>query len=576
MEVSDSIDMPPRDTFVPRAPPYVGCIQWVPSRFAGGASPVTISDLVFTQAALRSVMDQMRASDGRAPILGVFTGTVFEDPTCARRWARLEEAVPARESIEEDADAASLARALDTAEIPNGSPGILGWYRSHQKAGLYLSPEEARLHEDRFRKPWECALVLAGPADHLAGGVFQRTDPEGLSRSLYTPFYELVGDGEVVTPRRTAVTWTNYQTESRVIGEEEDAPVTIATIPELAETVRPVSQTDVDSDAEWDKLQTRRSLMAVERSLGPGTIGVLGAPAMPDPPTEEEHPINERPPVNEDLPVNEERSCTGEQPVAAHPAATDGGALGDHPQVVSADPISGFVGRSRRRRRADAGKIAMAAAGFGLMAAAGWVGSQRIIGRDATVETADDAGLRFSPNALLGTAKADADSPADDPVVSPSLRPSPEEEATRASPGAEAEDTTAVASLDAEATAGDSARIDSTATDAPVVPAPEVADILVQDPLLSGYDNAMTIFRAEVDRYDTERRSFDEGLSTCNPLNLSYRGVTDAFRRLEQRMTEAKAKYGESAILTFSRARRQFLVTKTHYELTDCPMPIGG
>jgi len=555
--------MPSGTTFVSTAPPYVDCIQWVPRRFAGGASPVTISDLVFTQPAIRQVMDQLRASDGATPILGVLIGTVFEDPTCARRLARLERAISTHGIVDEDADAQALGQALDAVVAPDGPERVLGWYRTHHKAGLYLSPEEARLHEERFCEPWECALILAGTADHLAGGVFQRTDPEGLSRSMYTPFYELVEEGEVInaTTRRTAVAWTNYQTESRVMGlEEEETPITVATIRELAETVRHGSTTDMDpdADAEWEKIQTQRSLMAVERSLGPGTIGALGAPAAP-------------PPLD--------GPAEGDEPAAAHDPPTDEAPASTVTPIYTAgddDPIPGpgIVGRSRRRRRLPAGKIAVAAAGFGLMAAAGWIGSQRILGRDTSMVAGDEAGLTLSPGDLLGHEKSERDAPVIDTPLEDSVATFLEDSVATVPQ----EQDTIAAEIGVFAATSDSLAeiIPSAAEEAQIVPPPELPDLVVQDPVLAGFENAMTIFRAEVDRYDTDRRAFDEGLSPCNPLNLSYRGVIDAFRRLERRVEEAKAKYGESAVLTFQSAQRQFIVTKTHYELTDCPMPIGG
>jgi len=509
-------------------------------------------------------MDQLHASDGATPILGVFSGTVFEDPTCARRWAKIERAIPVHARVDEDADAAALARALDAVAVPEEPERVVGWYRTHHEAGLYLSPEEARLHEERFRNPWECALVLAGTADHLAGGVFQRTDPEGLSRSMYAPFYELVEEGAVInaTTRRTTVAWTNYQTESRVVGPEEgEAPMTVATIPELAETVHHGPTAGLDVDEEWEKAQTQRSLMAVERSLGPSTIGALGPPAV------EDEPVEDSPPA------------PAAAPVAAVVVDDDGD--DDDGDSDDAVPAPGLVGRSRRRHRVPAGKIAVAAAGFGLMAGAGWIGSHRIWGRGTTILSGEEAGLTMSPSDLFGREEVDEEGAVPE-VVEEDTRP----------PSLVAEDTivaagdTIVAAGDTIVAEAEGAVVDVDATpdtihdtaaaEASIVPPPELPDFVVQDPVLAAYENAMTIFRAEVDRYDTDRRSFDDGLSPCNPLNLSYRGVRDAFQRLERRAEEAEARYGESALVSFQSAQRQFTVTKTHYELTDCPMPIGG
>jgi hypothetical protein len=190
--------MPSRLTITPAAPPYVECIQWMPRRFAGGVSPVTLVDLVFTQRLMREVQAQLDSARP-SPVFGAILGAVFEDPTCARRWARGERCVSSPAPLEEDCGIDDLAEAMAAIRSRVEDEPIIGWYRTHHQAGLYLSPEEARFHEEHFRHPWEFALILAGTGDRQAGGVFQRTDPEGLSRSVYAPFYGCRGR----TTRRT-------------------------------------------------------------------------------------------------------------------------------------------------------------------------------------------------------------------------------------------------------------------------------------------------------------------------------------------------------------------------------------
>ncbi len=202
------------------APPYVACIQWVPRRFAGGASPVTLADLVFTQPTIKDVREHVGARPD-VPSFGVFSGQVLEDPTCARPWVRVERAHPGAPFSVPDPSEDELSQALDALVRSIGEPvgQVVGWYVSHPGAGLYLSPQEAEFHEARFPRDWGFALVLVGDARRLTGAVFQRTDPEGLSRSVYAPFYELVDPSSEFngSTRRTYVGWPNYQTESRVL-----------------------------------------------------------------------------------------------------------------------------------------------------------------------------------------------------------------------------------------------------------------------------------------------------------------------------------------------------------------------
>jgi len=72
-----------------------------------------------------------------------------------------------------------------------------------------------------------------------------------------------------------------------------------------------------------------------------------------------------------------------------------------------------------------------------------------------------------------------------------------------------------------------------------IVAAPEVADLAVGDPTLSAYENALGIFRQELDRYEGVRAEFDEGTGSCNPLNLALRAVRESFQRVERRYQAA-------------------------------------
>ena len=173
--------------------------------------------MVFSQLALKRTREHAVGA-ANAPVGGLLTGRVHEDPTWGRRWVLVEDAIRARESLPEDPSAEALDAALGELIESEAAGRVVGWYRTHARRGVYLSEEEARLHQIRFSQPWQCALILVGNEQHPVGGVFQPTEDQELSRSVYNPFFELVdASSEFSTAwKRTFVGWSNYQTEVSV------------------------------------------------------------------------------------------------------------------------------------------------------------------------------------------------------------------------------------------------------------------------------------------------------------------------------------------------------------------------
>ena len=624
----------------------------MPRRFAGGVSPVTVVDVILTQTFARELAACLAASPD-APIFGAVVGQVFEDPACARRWIRVDQTVSCPKAIAEDAPVETLAETIEALRAGVDHGNVLGWFRSHHQAGLYLSPDEARFHEEVFREPWEFALVMAGAGERLAGGVFQRTDPEGLSRSVYTPFYELVDDADSYgsTGRPTLITWANYQTDARIVRAADPKPPTaVSTRPELTpaakdeEVARPARRTRLnpqadglplldrsgtasaprgsqetpsplrgqgstpeetaaekkaaeDHEAEWEKIQIQRSLTAVGRSLGPGTIGQLGAPAPDERDTSGEAPSDQEPAANApEEPRSHLTVVNGGQtpPRYRRGMPADGVVI----PIDSAKSSRGLVGGSRRRRRLPIGRIAAAAAGVILMAGAGWAGARSLGGSGSSGDAAQ-AGLSVGPDALFGEnggsqTAPPAESGATDPLdtaidetgAATGENRSTDGSATRGS--AQGTGTTGDVSGDPRrgpgGLSGGEAEPSASAVDVPTISAPErpqvdgstLEDPLITDTSVTPYQNAISIFRTEITRYDATSRRFDDGDATCNPLNLAFRGLIDASRRLEARYAEAEATLDDAAHGVYRDAQRRFSVARTHYELTDCPMPVGG
>ncbi len=200
------------------APPFVHCVHWTPRKLVGGVLPATHADLVFSQAALKQARDHASSSP-TAPIGGVLLGKLSVDPAGGRQWVLVETAVRAQRPLPEDASAEILDAILSEVIGPEDEGKVVGWYRTHGQTGVYLSAEEARLHETRFGELWQCALILLGSAEHPVGGVFQQTEGDGLSRSTYAPFYELVDPSSELTAaaKRTFAGWSNYETEGPVV-----------------------------------------------------------------------------------------------------------------------------------------------------------------------------------------------------------------------------------------------------------------------------------------------------------------------------------------------------------------------
>lgn len=199
------------------APPFGQSILWVPRKLASGVAPAVAADLVFAQPALKGARDHA-ASSPNAPVGGVFLGRVREDPANGRPWVLVETAVRARRLLPEDSSAEILWAALSEVIDPETADSVVGWYRTHARTGVYLSEEEARLHDACFAERWQCAMILAGTAEHPVGGVFQRAQTGSLSRSGYTAFHESIDPSSEFSPgwKRTFVGWSNYQTDVSV------------------------------------------------------------------------------------------------------------------------------------------------------------------------------------------------------------------------------------------------------------------------------------------------------------------------------------------------------------------------
>ncbi|HKY78819.1 MAG TPA: Mov34/MPN/PAD-1 family protein [Anaerolineales bacterium] len=86
--------------------------------------------------------------------------------------------------------------------------GIVGWYHTHPRMGLFLSGYDVWLHEHFFPYPWQVALVVDPHAP--AGGFFVRDGKNDLDSRRYFGFHELLNrKGESI------VDWRNLHGEPK-------------------------------------------------------------------------------------------------------------------------------------------------------------------------------------------------------------------------------------------------------------------------------------------------------------------------------------------------------------------------
>jgi hypothetical protein len=232
------------------------------------------------------------------------------------------------------------------------------------------------------------------------------------------------------------------------------------------------------------------------------------------------------------------------------------------------------------------------------MAAAGWVGTQTLGARGTGVADGGDgsgesavAGLALAPGDMFADDERDeAENPVEAAIESAAaLDPTsgaetqtagerPEETFEDLSPLTVVVDGETGLEPDRDTRPADDGGAPPIEAPLPpeVIEAPTLDSLEIVDPTVSAYETALSIFRMEVERYEEVRREFDEGLMTCNPLNLAFRGALEAYTRLERRHDDIQPEVTGARARAYAAAGRQYAVTRTHYELTDCPMPVGG
>jgi len=86
--------------------------------------------------------------------------------------------------------------------------GIVGWYHTHPRMGLFLSGYDTWLHDHFFPHPWQVALVVE-PHSHT-GGFFIRNGKQELDSRRHFGFFELHN-----RRHESIVDWTNLHLDKK-------------------------------------------------------------------------------------------------------------------------------------------------------------------------------------------------------------------------------------------------------------------------------------------------------------------------------------------------------------------------
>ena len=81
---------------------------------------------------------------------------------------------------------ADHARLAQLVAAPGGLTVAVGWYHSHTRSEILLSPEDLELHARYFPEPWQVALVLRPGAMVTRAGFFVR-DADGVLKADASP-----------------------------------------------------------------------------------------------------------------------------------------------------------------------------------------------------------------------------------------------------------------------------------------------------------------------------------------------------------------------------------------------------
>ena len=190
--------------------PTAGAVLWRPA-VQELARPDTDPSFVFVaQRVITAVEDQLRSGPDQG-LVGFLIGRVLANPDTGYLYLVIDRAMPVPRLSVAGSDRVptqSLAAVQRTVQPADGE--VVGWYRTQPAGEPRISAADHEAHLQSFQRPWNVALVVAGNAKRLQGGLFRPAGDPG-SPVPYLPFFELLeaaGDGAAASP--SVVSWTNY------------------------------------------------------------------------------------------------------------------------------------------------------------------------------------------------------------------------------------------------------------------------------------------------------------------------------------------------------------------------------
>ncbi|MEX1071476.1 MAG: Mov34/MPN/PAD-1 family protein [Anaerolineales bacterium] len=168
------------------------------------------------------------ASDLDNEVGGWLAGRWCKDTETGKEFVVVEALLPAQQvrsgstflTFTHDSQVAMLA----ALEERYSKKGVVGWYHTHPRMGIFLSGYDTWLHDHFFPHPWQVALVVEPHTG--VGGFFVRNKDNKLDARKYYGFYELQN-------RRveSVVEWENLHLEKpkeKKKGEARKADLTAA------------------------------------------------------------------------------------------------------------------------------------------------------------------------------------------------------------------------------------------------------------------------------------------------------------------------------------------------------------
>jgi proteasome lid subunit RPN8/RPN11 len=174
-------------------------------------------EVFVTQAAFR-VINEHANSDLDNEVGGWLAGRWCRDIETKAEYIVVEALLPAQQvrsgstflTFTHDSQVAMLS----ALEEKYSKKGIIGWYHTHPRMGIFLSGYDVWLHDHFFPHPWQVALVIE-PHSHAAG-FFVRSEKGELDSRKYQGFYELLNRNN-----DSIVDWKNFHQEKKKEAKEE-------------------------------------------------------------------------------------------------------------------------------------------------------------------------------------------------------------------------------------------------------------------------------------------------------------------------------------------------------------------